>query len=41
LVDQFDPNDTSATVSVVSGATSHPDFNVTIPPSLIDSMFYI
>ena len=41
LADQFDPNDTSASASVASGATSQSDSGVTIPPQLVDSMFYI
>jgi eukaryotic translation initiation factor 2C len=41
LVDQYDPNDRSATASVASGATSQPTFDVQIPDSMKDSMFYI
>jgi hypothetical protein len=41
LSDQYDPNDSSATASVASGATSQPNFNIQIPDSMKDSMFYI
>lgn len=41
LSDQYDPNDSSATASVVSGATSQPNFDIQIPDSMKDTMFYI
>jgi eukaryotic translation initiation factor 2C len=41
LSDQFDPNDSSATASVVSGATPAPAAQIVIPDSLRDTMFYI
>jgi hypothetical protein len=43
LSDQYDPNDSSATASVISGGTPAPPptFDVTIPPTLADSMYYI
>jgi hypothetical protein len=41
LADQFDPNDSSATQSVASGATPTTTFDLAIPPALKDSMFYI
>ena len=41
LSDQFDPNDTSATPSVASGATTATTPEIVIPDSLKNSMFYI
>lgn len=41
LSDQFDPNDSSATPSVSSGATPQTTFDINIPDSLKDSMWYI
>jgi eukaryotic translation initiation factor 2C len=41
LSDQFDPNDSSATASVASGATPRTDFEILIPDSMKDSMYYI
>ncbi len=42
LSDQFDPNDTSATASVVSGAGSQASsVDLSIPDSIKDSMYYI
>jgi hypothetical protein len=42
LSDQFDPNDSSATPSIASGAPPGPaNFDVGIPPNLADSMYYI
>jgi eukaryotic translation initiation factor 2C len=41
LSDQFDPNDTSATPSVASGATPQTTFDIKIPDNLKDSMYYI
>ena len=41
LSDQFDPNDTSATPSVASGATSQGSFDIKIPDNMKDSMFYV
>lgn len=41
LAEQFDPNDTSATPSVASGATPTTTFDIKIPDNLRDSMFYI
>ncbi|KAF4626624.1 hypothetical protein G7Y89_g11532 [Cudoniella acicularis] len=41
LADYFDPNDTSATQSTASGATSQPGFDIVIPDNLRDTMFYI
>lgn len=41
LSDQFDPNDTSATPSIASGAPSQTTFDITIPDSLKDTMWYI
>lgn len=41
LSDQFDPNDTSASASVTSGASSQPSFDLKIADSIKDSMYYI
>ncbi|TVY52831.1 Protein argonaute 1B [Lachnellula cervina] len=41
LADQYDPNDSSATASVASGATNLSTFDVQIPENMKDSMFYI
>jgi eukaryotic translation initiation factor 2C len=42
LSDQFDPNDTSATVSVTSGVSSQPSsFDLGIPDNIKHSMYYI
>jgi hypothetical protein len=42
LSDQFDPSDTSASASVVSGASSQPSsFDLGIPENMKDSMYYI
>lgn len=41
LADQFDPNDSSATPSVASGATPQTTFDISIPDNMKDSMFYI
>jgi eukaryotic translation initiation factor 2C len=41
LSDQFDPNDTSATPSVASGATAQSTFDIQIPDNMKDSMWYI
>jgi hypothetical protein len=41
LSDQYNPNDSSATASVASGAASQPHFNIQIPDGMKDSMFYI
>jgi eukaryotic translation initiation factor 2C len=41
LSDQFDPNDTSATPSVASGATAASNPEVLIAENIRDSMFYI
>ena len=41
LSDQFDPNDTSATPSIASGTPSQPNFDITVPDSLKDTMWYI
>ncbi|TVY86725.1 Protein argonaute 1B, partial [Lachnellula willkommii] len=41
LADQYDPNDSSATASVASGATNLSTFDVKIPDNMKDSMFYI
>jgi hypothetical protein len=41
LSDQYDPNDSSATASVASGATGQPNLDIQIPDSMKDSMFYI
>ncbi|TVY78441.1 Protein argonaute 1B [Lachnellula suecica] len=42
LADQYDPNDSSASASVASGVTNVAQtFNIQIPESMKDSMFYI
>ena len=41
LSEQFDPTDTSATPSITSGATSQASFDITVPDSLKDTMWYI
>lgn len=41
LSDQFDPNDSSATASVASGAPPAPVAAIVIEPTLKDTMFYI
>lgn len=42
LADQYDPNDSSATASVASGATSQPtSFDIQIPANMKNTMFYI
>lgn len=41
LSDQFDPNDTSASVSVASGSSGQPSTDLGIPENIKDSMYYI
>jgi hypothetical protein len=41
LSDQFDPNDSSATPSVVSGGASQTSLDISIAENLKDTMFYI
>ena len=41
LSDQFDPNDSSATPSIASGATPTTTFDIKVPDNLKDTMWYI
>ncbi|TVY49146.1 Protein argonaute 1B [Lachnellula occidentalis] len=41
LADQYEPNESSATASVASGATNLSTFDVQIPVNMKDTMFYI